>query len=251
MKPLTLVVPCFNESENLARLVERTAAAAARWELSPRRFRLLIVDNGSTDRTPEVLDRLVETDAGRFLKRLRLDVNRGYGHGVWQGLLEASRRSPAGGLVGWMHGDGQCDPEDALRAQALLGQSSLTLVKGRRTGRALGPFLFTRAFEAAASVLWRERFHEVNAMPKVFPAWLVKRIAKSGVTPPGDFSFDGFFLREAGRAGLAVREIPVQTLERVHGESSWSGTLSSRARAARQTLEYLWRERQVTSRASS
>ena len=56
---LTLFVPVRNEAELLARNVRRLLAEAE--PLSPR-IQLVIVENGSIDRTPEILDELTAAD---------------------------------------------------------------------------------------------------------------------------------------------------------------------------------------------
>ena len=69
---LSLVIPAYNEEENIAALLDRVSAA-----LRPvgRPFEVIMVDDGSTDATP----RLLQEAMGRFpwLRVLRMAKNGG------------------------------------------------------------------------------------------------------------------------------------------------------------------------------
>ena len=80
--PLVLVVPCYDEAERLD--VARFREALARRE----GLGLVLVDDGSRDGTPEVLDRVREGHEDR-VQVLRLPDNRGKGEAVRAGLLFA------------------------------------------------------------------------------------------------------------------------------------------------------------------
>jgi len=80
MEPaLSVVVPAFDEAERLPRTLERIAAYLRR---TGETYELLVVDDGSRDRTAE---RAAEAGAAV----LRSEVNRGKGHAVRRGMLAA------------------------------------------------------------------------------------------------------------------------------------------------------------------
>lgn len=231
----SLILPCYNEARSLEALVRRAVACAAGRRLAPHEFRLILVDNGSTDDTARVLEEVARGPGGEYVDIVTVPVNQGYGHGVASGL-----RAARPGAVGWTHADEQCDPEDAFRAWELWRTSpDATLVKGARHGRAPGHWLFSRCFELAASCLLGRRFHEINAQPKVFPVALLDALE----SPPRDFTFDLYVMLKAAERGYRVREIPVRFPPRPHGESRWAATFRSKARTVAGFLRFMIRYR--------
>jgi glycosyltransferase involved in cell wall biosynthesis len=78
---VSVVLPCFNEEENIAGAIRNAAAAAA---MTSDDYEIIVVDDGSTDATGRIAADFVESDA-----RVRLIVhagNRGYGDAVRSGI---------------------------------------------------------------------------------------------------------------------------------------------------------------------
>ncbi len=102
---ISVIVPAWNEAENIPLLVPRVAAA-----LQGRHFEILIVDDGSRDGTPEVCSKLIETFPLRLL--VRNPARYGLSGAVLEGIT-ASR----GATIVVMDADLQHPPE---RIPALL-----------------------------------------------------------------------------------------------------------------------------------
>ncbi len=98
---LTIVIPALNEEAAIGSIIERTLAA--RREIaahSPvREVEIIVVSDGSTDRTAEIASGY---DAVRVIV---FEHNRGYGAAIKRGFSEAT-----GELVGFLDADGTCDP---------------------------------------------------------------------------------------------------------------------------------------------
>jgi glycosyltransferase involved in cell wall biosynthesis len=122
-----VVIPAFNEEEGIAAVVAEVRAHVP-WR------EVLVVDDGSTDRTAE---RAAEAGA----RVVRHPYNKGNGAAVKTGVREAR-----GDVVLLMDGDGQHDPADALRIVAPVGVHDMVI--GARSAadqdalRALGNALF-------------------------------------------------------------------------------------------------------------
>ena len=124
---LSLVIPCYNEAANLPLLLERCKELAVRPDVE-----VVLVDNGSTDRTAEVLQNLLPKYPG--CRSIRVEKNQGYGFGILSGLKAAK-----GEIIGWTHADMQTDPQDAILGLELFEKHGDDIfVKGRRYGR---PFM--------------------------------------------------------------------------------------------------------------
>ena len=95
---LSFFFPAYNEAENVEQAVHRALEDVA--PLVPS-FEVVIVDDGSTDATPEIADRLAAADP-----RVRVihQENRGYG-----GALKRGFRESRGELIGFSDGDLQFD----------------------------------------------------------------------------------------------------------------------------------------------
>jgi dolichol-phosphate mannosyltransferase len=99
LRLLSVVAPVYNEEELVELFVERAVAAVADYN-----FELVIVNDGSSDRTPELLDRIAETDP-----RVRVvHLSRNFGH---QAALTAGLEHAAGDAVAMIDADLQDPPE--------------------------------------------------------------------------------------------------------------------------------------------
>jgi glycosyltransferase involved in cell wall biosynthesis len=121
---LSVIMPAFNEAPNLAEVVPRTAAVLAQ---IPEGFEILVVDDGSTDGTAEVM-----TELGKHHPELRLlRLRRNYGKST---ALQAGFDRARGEIVVLMDADGQDRPEEILKLLKGL-EDGLELATGRRVRR--------------------------------------------------------------------------------------------------------------------
>lgn len=122
---LSIVVPAFNERESLPILIGEIASIEI---LSAELIEVIVVDDGSTDGSPDLLEGL----AARFdrLRVIRFDANRGQTAALAAGF-EAAR----GELVATLDADLQNDPVDLRRLVDVLRESGADMVTGVRRGR--------------------------------------------------------------------------------------------------------------------
>lgn len=229
MKPLRLsiVIPCYNEAANLPLLIERCAA----WPDAE----VILVDNGSTDDTREVMQRLLPTAPG--CRGVHVGTNRGYGAGILAGLAEAR-----GDIMGWTHADLQTDPRDALRAMALFRSHGLNIfVKGRRRGRPLTDAFFTAGMSGFETLLLAVPMRDINAQPTMFN----RGFFETWRAPPLDFSLDLYAYYHARVAGLRVHRFPVTFGRRAHGVSSWNVNRAAKWKFIRRTVLFSIRLRRT------
>src|SRR5713101_4855628 len=121
---LSVVVTLFNEAASLDELYRRTVAAL---EPLDRPFELIFIDDGSTDPTFAMLERLHAAD-GR-VRAVRFKRNFGQHPAMHAGLARARGR-----IVVTMDGDLQNAPEDIPRLIAAV-ESGYDVASGRRSAR--------------------------------------------------------------------------------------------------------------------
>lgn len=225
----SLVIPCYNEAANLPLLLPRCAEVAAQPNVE-----VVLVDNGSTDSSADVLADLLPKFPG--CRSVRVEQNQGYGFGILSGL-----RAAEGDILGWTHADMQTDPADTLEGLKLFvgGDPDMTFVKGQRYGRPLADTVFTIGMSLFETVLLRQRLWDINAQPTMFS----RRFFEGLKNPPHDFSLDLFAYCSARRAGMTVRRFPVRFGERAHGASHWNVDWKSKVNFIRRTVDYSLRLR--------
>ncbi len=200
---ITVVVPMLNEEASAAAVVGALFAAFGGTELE---LHVVCVNDGSTDRTQQLLEKLAQVHPRMTI--CRHDKRRGYGAAIRTGL-QAAQTS----LVGWMDGDGQYEPSDIRRLIESLGTETVGAI-GVRTYRADGPHrrILGRAGSILASLLCRHRLADIDAGLKVFDS---RRVDLTDLKSNGGY-ISTEALQRALRCG-GVKQIPIVHQERTAG----------------------------------
>lgn len=222
----SLVIPCYNEARALPALAERCRGVLTALPGSE----IVLVDNGSTDGSPEILPSLAADTPG--LRSLRVAVNQGYGHGILAGL-----GATTGDVLGWTHADLQTDPMDTVKGFALFARAERPerlYVKGRRYGRPLADRVFTAGMSTFETLLLGTRLTDINAQPNLFH----RAFFETWRGAPTDFSLDLFAYYTARRDGLRIKRIPVAFGERAFGVSHWNVDWRGKMKFIRRTVTF-------------
>ncbi len=203
---LSVVVPLFNEEENVAPLIlalRRALPDADGWEA-------LLVDDGSSDRTAALVEERVGNDP-RF-RLLRLARNYGQTPAMQAGFDHAR-----GSVVVSMDGDLQNDPRDIPRLVEKL-EEGYDLVAGYREGRQ-DRFLTRKVPSWIANRL----IHWTTGVPIRDNGCSLKAYRKPLLDRLHLYSDLHRFLPAlaAGTAGARIAEIPVRHHPRRHGTSKY------------------------------
>lgn len=229
---LSLVVPCYNEEKNIPIVFDR----AAQLTLENSFLEVIIVNNGSTDGSGLVLEKLLnQNEVHNQIRVTTVPKNLGYGFGIVSGLKEAK-----GSVLSFTHADLQTDLADVIKAFKIYKQqetnSSFLLVKGKRIGRGLLERFFSGGMAWYASIKLGVHLAEVNAQPKVFSAQFFKQHIESDA--PKDFSLDLFILYKAQTLGK-VFSFDVDFGKRLHGEAKGGGSWKTRIKLIKRTFAYI------------
>ena len=221
---LSIVVPCFNESRNIPKLLGDFDRVRG-----DRPIEVVLVNNGSLDNSSHVISK--HAPKYDFVKVVTVPVNKGYGYGILEGL-----RASTGMFVGWTHADLQTDPRDVIRAYDVVKAHDFDpdlYVKGNRKGRPFFDQVFTIGMGIMESVLFGKWLWEINAQPNIFH----RDFFATWKNPPHDYSLDLYTVIMAMQQKLSIKRINVFFPERKYGESSWNTSLAGKWRFIRLVLE--------------
>ena len=159
---LTFFFPAYNEEENIERTVELALAEIG--PLVDGSLEVLAVDDGSTDRTPELADALAAADPR---VRVHHQPNRGYG-----GALKAGFANARGELICFSDGDLQFDLKEMSRLLDRLADAGrpVDAVIGFRIKRR-DPFhrlFIAKTYNAIVSVAFGLRVRDIDCAMKLF-----------------------------------------------------------------------------------
>ena len=222
---LSLVLPCYNESKSLPFILQRLSNVLNREDIE-----VILVDNGSTDDTAQVLQSILVDYP--FAKALSISKNEGYGHGLYSGLSIATGR-----FLAWCHADLQTDPNDVLTGLQILeacDDPPHTFVKGLRHGRPWSDQLFTLGMSLFDSVVLLSPLWDINAQPNILPRELFEKYND----PPKDFSFDLFYYVLARRNRFKIYRFDVVFPDRRYGQSSWNINWNAKVNFIRRTVDF-------------
>jgi glycosyltransferase involved in cell wall biosynthesis len=174
MHSLSLVVPMHDEEDNVLPLATQVQAAMAAY---PWPWQLILVDDGSRDRTAE---RIREAVAGSPVHVAAVILRRNFGQtAAMQAGIDAAR----GSVIATMDGDLQNDPHDIVRMVRRLLDEDLDLLVGWRRARKDGfwlrklpSMLANRLIVAVTGV----RLHDYGCSLKVYRTEVLREVRLYG-----------------------------------------------------------------------
>jgi glycosyltransferase involved in cell wall biosynthesis len=204
-----VVLPCLDEAAALPGVLAAL----------PPGYRAIVVDNGSTDGSPDV--------AAAHGARVVHEARRGYGAAVHAGLEAA-----AADVVCFLDADGSLDPAQLPALVAPVAAGDADLAVGRRVpSRGAWPW-HARAGNAVLATLLRRRGVPVHDIAAARAAHR-QALLDLGVTDRA-FGYPLELLLRAGAAGWRIAELPVAYRPRAAGtRSKVSGSVRGTLRAAR------------------
>jgi glycosyltransferase involved in cell wall biosynthesis len=213
-RPLSLCVvfPAYNEAENLDTVVHH---AQTFLDSTVTDYRIIIVNDGSTDGTADVA-LLLSRDEPLHVLVVTHEVNRGYGAAVRSGLVAAAHTGCD--WVVLMDADGQFDIRELDLLLDVATDRNIDLVAGRRIRRADSSLRKLNAWlwSSASRLLLGIRVHDVDCAFKLINRRVLEAISLEGeaavVSPE--------LLAKAARADFTIAEVPVSHYPRHAGEQS-------------------------------
>lgn len=206
---LSVVLPCRNQADHIARIVRLHAAALAR---IGRSFEIVLVPNACTDETAAIVRGLAVEDSR---VRCRESAEGGWGRAVRAGL-EAAR-----GEVLCYANSARTDPDLVPHLLQQWSSADERVLKIRREQRGaplreIGSWLYNLEVRCLFGTACRD----VNGTPKIFSRRLYERL---DLRSNGDV-LDAELVIQATRLGAAIVDVPVQGFARHGGVSTTNWT---------------------------
>jgi dolichyl-phosphate beta-glucosyltransferase len=206
---ISIVIPAYNEEVRLPALLEKldTEAEEAAAAAGMRLHEVLVVDDGSTDRTRQLL-KAAEVENEWLHPVFPYDRNRGKGAAFAAGALRAE-----GDYVLLADVDLSTPLDELAKLTAALDGGADVAIGSRAVAGAVverGPAhrkVTGNTFNVAVRLLTGLRVRDTQNGFKLFPTEAVKRYA-ARQTCPG-FAFDVELLMRADREGLRIAEVPI------------------------------------------
>src|SRR5688500_16209623 len=205
MTVLSIVIPAYNEENGIAEIATRVLAVAPALKKSGvDRLELLVVDDGSKDRTAEV----AATIAGVSL--IRHPKNKGYGAALKTGFSKAN-----GELIGFLDADGTYPPEYFPQLCEVALNGADLVIGSRMAGeeskmpvtRRVGNFFFANLL----SLLSQQKVTDSASGMRVFKREILRQIYPL----PDGLNLTPVMSTRALHEGINIKEVPIPYSERV------------------------------------
>ena len=203
---LSVVIPALNEEGGIAAIIQRVRATETSLkDVGVDQLELIVVDDGSRDRTAEV----IASHPG--VRLIRHPVNRGYGAAIKTGFCHAR-----GELLAFLDADGTYPPESlGTLCQVALSQHADVVVGSRRSGgESEMPFV-----RRVGNFIWSSLVTLVGNHRVADPASGMRVLRQSALRQlyplPDGLNFTPVMSTRSIHEGLSVVEVPISYRERI------------------------------------
>lgn len=204
--PITIFFPCYNEEQNVERVTREALEIAAQISND---FEIIIINDGSQDRTGEIANHLAEQNPA--VRVIHHKVNKGYGAALQTGFKNATKE-----LVFYTDGDGQFKIEEITKLLPFIDKYDI--VSGYRLKR-LDPFIRkvnAYLWGALVNALFKIKVSDVDSAFKLYKRKIFDEIT---LTSQGAL-IDTEIIVKARAKGYTITEVGVNHYPRIAGEQT-------------------------------
>lgn len=202
-----MVFPAFNEEENVQYMVEKAIEVLSRLGVE---WEILVIDDGSTDRTASITEKLSELYQG--VKLLKHSKNSGIGSAVKTGIANSSMP-----WIFYTDCDGQFDLHELEMMWCIRGSADVVSGFRRRRQDPLMRLMYSFAYNTLTYVFFFGGFKDVDASFKLFRREIFDRITIRSSSSVADLEL----LLLPKKCGYRVRQLPVSHYPRRAGSVSY------------------------------
>jgi len=205
-KEISIIIPAYNEAENLPLLCNEITAVMKNIDDN---YEMIIVDDGSSDKTEEVIERLFQNDR-KHIKGIRFRSNFGKASALKAGFDEACGR-----IIFTMDADLQDDPKEIPNFIAKIN-NGYDLVSGWKQNRK-DSFIKNSSsifFNFVTSLFSKIKLHDFNCGFKAYKSEVAKSLDLYG-------QLHRYIPVIAKNSGYKITEIPIHHRKRKFGKSKY------------------------------
>jgi glycosyltransferase involved in cell wall biosynthesis len=209
----SLVISCYNEEKNIPILINKYKRF-----LKNLKNELILVDNGSTDKTKKIFKKLKKT---KNIRTCKVKKNIGFGNGLKKGISVSKSE-----IILYSHADLEVNPNDVLKLikiHASHDYNKKIFIKGKRINKIKNHWtyldiFFSYGYTILSSILFRKHLYDIHGMPVLFPKKLIKNLKYF----PNEFSIDLAIYFQAIKDRYQIVRFPVNfnKKKRKYGEGS-------------------------------
>ena len=221
---LSVFFPAYYDEKNIDKVVNKAVSILE--ELKLKNYEVIIIEDGSPDRTGEVADELA-----RQYEKVRVihhEKNMGYGATLKDGFLSAKLD-----YVFYSDGDNQFDLEDIKKFVALIPYTDIVVGYRKKKQYSLYRKFTSLSYNYLLKLIFDINYWDIDCAFKLFKTDLFKKIEIKSV----DAFIDAEIMIKAKLLGYRTTEVGVEHLPRVDGISTGARP-SVILRTIREIFEY-------------
>src|SRR5215510_5196593 len=205
---ISAVLPAYNEEENIETATKRVADVLG--SLGFRDWEVIVVDDGSIDRTAQIADRLAAEDP-THIRIFHHNPNRGYAEALKTGFTNARYQ-----LIFYTDSDNQFDVREITNLLPLIENADI--VNGFRIYRfdPLTRLVLSWGFNLLVRIIFRIRVRDIDCAFKLFRREVFDKVTIES----RKFFVDAEVLAKARYCGFRMTEIGVRHYPRTAGSST-------------------------------
>lgn len=199
MKKISIIIPAYNEERTISEIIRRVKEANV-WSLEKE---IIVVDNGSTDKTPQILSGIPEI-------KTFLEKTKGKGAAVKRGFKEST-----GDILIVQDADLEYDPSDYEVVIKPILDGKTEVVNGVRIGNGFGEsrsilwyplaWLGNNIITIITNILYLNNSSEYEGCYKAFTKTLINSIE----IKTNDFDFDNELICKILKRGYKIIDVPI------------------------------------------
>jgi dolichol-phosphate mannosyltransferase len=206
---LSIFFPFWNEEKNIENVINKAIVTA---EKIADKWEIIMIDDGSSDRTLQIAKKLAEKN--KNLKLISHFPNRGYGAALKEGLTKSKFK-----YIVFNDGDGQFDFAEAEKFTELITKSDMVIGfrKKRNDANLLKRLLLMNLLKIWDIILFHFYFRDIDCGFKMF--------TREGLDKIGPLRAEGAMitteiLAKAKKKKLKIKEVGVNHYPRINGDQS-------------------------------
>jgi len=203
---LSIIVPAYNEATRIPKFLGNLLEFARK---NLESYEIIIVNDGSKDRTKEIVLNLIQGD--KRAKLISYADNMGKGHAVLQGVLKAK-----GKFILFIDADGSIKPQEILNLHGFYQKYNYDIVVGSRISalskitdpQPLSRRLLSKIFNLYSNILFQIKINDLLCGFKGFTHDVALQIFKN--LKAYRWEFDVELLYKARKNGIKVYQLPIE-----------------------------------------